>query len=240
VTAPLIVTIDGPAGTGKSTVGRDLARRLGLEFLDTGAMYRAATAVVIDAGVDPRDERGVADAVTRAGIRFDWAADPPTVLAGERPLTDRLRDPDVAALVSTLAAQAPLRESMVAQQRAIGAQHPRLLTEGRDQGSVVFPDAAVKIYLFASPRIRAERRVRQIEASGRRADVDEIERDLIRRDERDANRAVGPLVRPAGSVDVDTSEMSFEKVLDTLVGIIRERTPSAALRKVGTGGAGGG
>jgi len=225
----LIVTIDGPAGTGKSTVGRALARRLGLEFLDTGAMYRGATAVVLDEGVDASDERAVARAVRRAAMRFDWTTDPPTLLAHGRPMTDRLREPDVAAVISTLAAQAPLREALVAQQRAIARSHPRLVTEGRDQGSVVFPDAAVKFYLTASPRIRARRRAEQLRAAGRPADVDEIERDLARRDRLDAARAVGPLVKPPGAVEVDTSEMTFDEVIDALERLTRQRAPAGAL-----------
>ncbi len=228
----VIVTIDGPAGTGKSTVGRELARRLGLEFLDTGAMYRAATALVIDRGIDPDDEPAVSRAVADADLHFDWTTDPPTIYAFGAPMTDRLREGDVASLISKLAAQAQLREVMVARQRAIGAKHPRLVTEGRDQGSVVFPYADVKFYLHASPRVRAERRARQIEEAGRRADVAAIERDLITRDERDAARAVGPLVRPRGSVDVDTSALGFGEVLDRLEKTVRERVRPGVLEGV--------
>ncbi len=226
---PLIVTIDGPAGTGKSTVGRELARRLGLEFLDTGAMYRGATALVLDRGIDPENDHAVAAAVAAAKLRFDWTADPPTLICHEKPLTDRLRQTDVADLISALAAQAQLRAVMVELQRAIGRAHPRLVTEGRDQGSVVFPDAQVKIYLHASPRVRAERRAGQFESAGQVVDVNEIEQELIRRDERDANRAVGPLVRPDGAIDVDTSELTFDESLDVLESIVRDQAPHGAL-----------
>ncbi len=228
----VIVTIDGPAGTGKSTVGRELAHRLGLEFLDTGAMYRAATALVIDRGIDPDDEGAVSRAVADADMHFDWTTDPPTIHTFGMAMSDRLREADVSSLISRLAAQAPLREVMVARQRAIGAKHPRLVTEGRDQGSVVFPDADVKFYLHASPHVRAERRARQIEEAGRVADVAAIERDLITRDERDAARSVGPLVRPRGSVDIDTSALGFDEVLDRLERAVRERVPRGVLEGV--------
>jgi len=148
-------------------------------------------------------------------------------------LTDRLREPDIAELISTLAAQAPLRAVMVELQRAIGRAHPRLVTEGRDQGSVVFPDAEVKIYLHASPRVRAERRARQLEATGQSVDVDAIEAELIRRDERDATRAVGPLVRPSGAIDVDTSDITFTESLDLLESIVRDNAPREALAGAG-------
>lgn len=226
---PLIITIDGPAGTGKSTAGRELANRLGLEFLDTGAMYRAATALVIDERIDPNDEAAVASAVEHAEIRFDWTTDPPTILSHGHPLRDRLRESDIAELISTLAAQAPLRDVLVRRQRAIGIAHPRLVTEGRDQGSIVFPNAQVKIYMHASARIRAERRASQLAESGKHVNVDDIESELVRRDERDASRAVGPLVRPDGAIDVDTSSLSFDESIDELESIVRTHAPEASL-----------
>lgn len=230
---PLIVTIDGPAGTGKSTVGRELAKRLGLEFLDTGAMYRAATALVIDHRIDPTDEAAVAAFVAQSDMHFDWSTDPPTLIAMGVAMTDRLRAPDVSELISTLAAQAPLRRVMVELQRAIGRRHSQLVTEGRDQGSVVFPDAAVKIYLHASARVRAQRRALQLQAVGQQVSEEEIERELIQRDQRDSARAVGPLVRPVGAIDVDTSSIDFRQSLDLLESIVREHAPAAALQCAG-------
>jgi len=224
----LVVTIDGPAGTGKSSVGRELARQLGLEFLDTGAMYRAATVLVIEQSIDPHDSTAVAETVNKAGLRFDWATDPPTLLVCDQPMTDRLRQPDVAALISLLSAQAPLREVLVERQRAIADAHPCLVTEGRDQGSVVFPKAAVKIYLTASAKARAQRRAKQLANAGMPADVDRIERELIERDRADSQRPVGPLVRPADAIEVDTTEMSFAEVISTLEKLVRKLAPAGA------------
>lgn len=228
VSNDLIVTIDGPAGTGKSSVGRELAIRLGLEFLDTGAMYRAATALAIDAGLGLDDESRIARLAAEADLHFDWASDPPALLAYMKPFTQRLRDPDVTEAVSPVSALAKLREVLVRKQRIIGAQHPRLVTEGRDQGSVVFPDAGVKFYLDASARVRAERRAAQLEDSGYEVDRTLIEREIIERDQADASRAVGPLVCPEDAVVIDTSNMTFTGVVDELERIVRARVAARA------------
>lgn len=229
----LIVTIDGPAGTGKSSVARALARRLGVEFLDTGAMYRGAAALAIDAGlpVAPALARGpilpsdlesrLCGLIDAAGMRFDWTCDPPELIAQGRSIMARLRDADVTALVSPLAGVPALRERMVAAQRAIAAAHPRLVTEGRDQGSVVFPDADVKIYLDAAPDVRARRRAEQLRAAGEAADEPRLLAEIVARDESDRRRAVGPLVCPSDAVVVDTSGLSFDAVVDRLQDVVR-------------------
>jgi len=217
----LIITIDGPAGTGKSTVARALAHRLGLDFLDTGAMYRAAAAIAIDAGVDIREggagahDRLLAE-VERADLHFDFDADPPVLLCRGESIMGRLRDADVTRLVSPIAGIARLRQAMVQKQRAIAIQHPRLVTEGRDQGSVVFPDADVKFYMFASARVRAERRAEQLREAGRPADVDRLEREIQERDHSDSQRTVGPLTCPADAERLDTSDIGFDQVVDAL------------------------
>lgn len=223
----LIVAVDGPAGTGKSSVARAAAKRLGLEFLDTGAMYRAATALAIDKGLDPLDELQVPELARIAQIRFDWRTDPPTLLAFNAPMTGRLRDADVDAAVSAVSGIAPLRTVMVDLQRRIGEEHPRLITEGRDQGSVVFPDAQVKIFLDASATARARRRARQLRAEGREADEAAIQRDLEQRDRQDMSRKVGPLVCPIDAIRVDTSDLDFGQVVDRIVEIVEQRCPGA-------------
>lgn len=212
----LIVTIDGPAGTGKSSVARLLARRLGLDFLDTGAMYRAAAAIVIDQEVDPDDAEAVVAAVAREDLHFDWTADPPTMLCSGRSVMARIRDADVTALVSKIAAIGSLREHMVRKQRIVAAQHPRLVAEGRDQGSVVFPDADVKFYLDATPAERARRRAEQLREQGHAVDEARLRAEIEQRDRQDSTRADGPLICPADAHRLDTSKLSFEQVVDTL------------------------
>lgn len=225
----VIITIDGPAGTGKSTVARGLAARLGLEFLDTGAMYRAAALVAVEQGVDPTDGPALAEAVRRAGLRFDWTADPPRLLMGDRDVSRRIRDLDVSAVVSVVAGQPALREVLIERQRGIAAEHPRLVTEGRDQGSVVFPEADLRFYLDADLEVRAARRAAQLVEAGTEAELETIVRDIRRRDRLDSTRADGPLIRPEGAVDVDTGNKTADEVVDVLERISRERLPDAEL-----------
>jgi len=226
----LIVTLDGPAGTGKSSVSRILAKRLGVEFLDTGAMYRAAAALVLDGAIDPHDIVAVCQALAHADLHFDWTTDPPAILASGRALEPRIRDADVTAVVSPLAGIPELRRHMVQKQRIIAAQHPRLVTEGRDQGSVVFPDADVKIYLDASPRVRAARRADQLRAAGHHADEETLLRDIIARDESDRGRTDGPLVKPPGALTLDTSSLTFDQVVDRLEALVRTRLADSVNR----------
>jgi len=228
---PLIITIDGPAGTGKSSVARRLARRLGMEFLDTGAMYRAATALALDEGLALGDEPAVADLALRAEIHFDWRADPPALMAFGVPYITRLREPDVDRAVSPVSGLPALREVLVRRQRLIGNQHPLLVTEGRDQGSVVFPDASVKFYLDASPRVRAERRARQTHDDPTPEQIDAIERDIAERDRLDTTRAVGPLICPDGARRVDTSDIALDDVVDHLERAAREIVAERSRRR---------
>lgn len=223
----IVITIDGPAGTGKSSVARVLAKRLGLDFLDTGAMYRAAAAIVLDQNVSLSDESHVVDVVRDADIRFDWEADPPRVLAWGKPLDRRIREPDVTAVVSKVASNRQLRRLMVAKQREIAEEHRRLVTEGRDQGSAVFPHAPVKFYLDADPLVRAHRRAEQIREMlgdvGPGMTEERLLRDIMDRDASDSSRDVGPLLCADDAVRLDTTDLSFDEVVDTLEEMVRER-----------------
>lgn len=219
----LVVAIDGPAGTGKSSVSRALAKRLAFDFLDTGAMYRAAAALVLDAGVNPGDTRAVCELVAKADLHFDWSKDPPEILASGKSLHNRIRAEDVRRLVSPLSAIAELRAHMVRKQRLIADQHPRLVTEGRDQGSVVFPDAMTKFYLSARPDVRARRRAGELGLLHDPAAVAAIQEEIIARDLSDSRRAVGPLTQPPDAVVVDTSDLSFDQVVERLESLVRVR-----------------
>ncbi len=225
----LIVTIDGPAGTGKSSVAFDLARALQLEFLDTGAMYRAATALAIDKGISLRDDESIAQLVRDADLRFDWKSDPPTLLVRGVSIMHRLRDRDVNGSVSPVSLLPTVRRVLVENQRRIGEAHPRLVSEGRDQGSVVFFDAEVKFYLDAGQRVRAERRAEQLRSMGRDADIDQIEREIAERDHRDSTRDIAPLICPDDAFVIDTSTMSRDQVVHLLINIIREKVGNDVL-----------
>ncbi len=225
----VIITIDGPAGTGKSTVARLLARHLGLEFLDTGSMYRAAALLAIEQGIAPQDGPALAQAVGRVDLHVDFTDDPPRVMLSDRDVSLRIRDLDIGEIVSVVASQEPLRRVLVEMQRAIAQDHPRLVSEGRDQGSVVFPDAAVRFYLDADVTERARRRAGQLEAAGIDVDHDRVVREIAQRDEMDSARADGPLLRPPGAIEIDSSRRTAEEVVEELVRIVRERLGKAGL-----------
>ena len=208
----LVVAVDGPGGTGKSSVSREVARRLGLPYLDTGAFYRAATLAAIRAGVDPAASEDLAAVV--AGATFDQE-EGRMFLDGED-VSDEIRSQDVEDLVSQVAANPGVRGLLVAHQRSWAERHShRAVIEGRDIGSVVFPDAEVKVYLDARPEVRARRRAIQ---SG--TDPDAVHSDLQRRDRIDSSRKASPLTVPSDAVIVDTSDLGFEEVVDRVVTLV--------------------
>jgi cytidylate kinase len=206
-----VIAIDGPAGAGKSTVARALASRRGLEYLDTGAMYRAITHLAHVRGVDVRNTSAIAELARNAELVVDGSG----VVIDGLDATGPIRSPEVTADVSAVAANPEVRAEMRARQRAWGEERGGGVIEGRDIGSVVFPDAVLKLYLTASPRIRAERRV--AEAGG---DVDEIERSIAERDHKDSTRADSPLREADGSRVVDTSGLTIDEVLDVIDGLL--------------------
>ncbi len=228
----LIVTIDGPAGTGKSTVARRLASRLGIEFLDTGAMYRGATVLALDEDIHPErsDDAGaqIAGLIEGADLRFDFSTDPPSLIAGREAIDHRLRTPAVDASASPVSQLEAVRHALVDRQRRIAEVHPRLVSEGRDQGSFVFPRAEVKFYLHASIEVRAKRRHEQMIAKGEASDLKQVEREIADRDRRDSTRALAPLLHPEGAHDVDTSDLSLDEVIDTLAATVLEWVSSGA------------
>lgn len=232
-----IITIDGPAGAGKSSVARRLADRLGMRFLDTGAMYRGVAAAVLDAGADPADAETTADIAGELHIRFNWDEDPPGLRIDGRDVSHRLRDPDVTEAVSQIATNRRVRDVLVRAQRKIGHEQPDLVTEGRDQGSVVFPDAPVKFYLDASPEVRARRRAEQLREAGHEADEAVILAQIRERDHRDSTRRDGPLIKPEDAIVIDSSDMSLEGVVEAMAS--RAARQLAAERSAGEGAGSG-
>jgi len=217
-----IVTIDGPAGAGKSSVSREVAKRLGLDFLDTGAMYRGIAVAALDADLDTADYDAVGELAEQLSLVFEWSTDPPRLLVNDADVTDRIRNPETTAAVSDIACNSRVRRVLVEAQRRVGEEHPNLLTEGRDQGSVVFPNAAVKFYLDATPQERARRRTKQLIEAGKEADEQQILESIIKRDERDRNRDDGPLVCPEGAVVVDTSDITQQQVVELLIAKVQQ------------------
>ncbi|MBC8202740.1 MAG: (d)CMP kinase [Planctomycetes bacterium] len=218
----LVVTIDGAAGTGKTSVARELARRLGTDCLDTGAMYRAVAVIAVDQGVAPSDGKKLAALVTEQGIRFDWSQSPPPILLAGKDISVRIRDLDVSAVVSVVAEQSEIRKVLVEQQRKISQDHPTLVTEGRDQGSVVFPDAAAQFYLEAAMEERTKRRLLQLQESGTNTDALTVENDITSRDKIDSSREDSPLTCPSSAIVIDTSDKTMLEVVDIMERVVRE------------------
>ncbi|AGT05394.1 cytidylate kinase [Corynebacterium glutamicum MB001] len=216
----LIVAIDGPSGTGKSTTSRALATRLSAKYLDTGAMYRVATLHVLNQGIDPADSAAViaATAVLPLSISDDPASTE-VLLAGVDVQKD-IRGPEVTQNVSAVSAIPEVRENLVALQRALAAKAHRCVVEGRDIGTAVLVDAPIKAFLTASAEVRAQRRFDQDTAAGRDVDFDAVLADVVRRDELDSTRAASPL-KPADDAHiVDTSDMTMDQVLDHLIHLV--------------------
>lgn len=222
----LVIAIDGPAGAGKSTVGRALADRLGLEYLDTGAMYRGVTFGVLRRGLDPSDT----ELVARVADGIELVVGDGEIRVDGVDASIEIRGREVTSAVSAVAANSAVRSELVRRQREWVASHGGGVVEGRDIGSVVFPDAALKLYITASPRIRAERRVAEIGG-----DVDEVEGSIIERDRKDSSRADSPLMEATDAVLVDTSGLPIDAVVDRVIAMLpeslladRPRTGSAA------------
>jgi cytidylate kinase len=219
----MIITIDGPAGTGKSTVAQAVARELGFDFLDTGAMYRAVGLAALRREVPLDDPRELTFVARHAKIQFDFSVQPPAVTLNGEPVGHLLRGSDATRAASYVAVVPAIREMLVEQQRQIGRQCGSVVTEGRDQGSVVFPHAELKFYLDAAPVERARRRVNQLRARGEIVDFYEIYNGIVSRDYRDASRSVGPLAVPTDAETIDTTDVSQDEVIARIVTKARQR-----------------
>ncbi|MBI5723302.1 MAG: (d)CMP kinase [Planctomycetes bacterium] len=217
----MIITIDGPAGSGKSTAARKLAAELGIDFLDTGATYRAVTLRAMKLGADMEDSKALVQIARQADISFRRQGRSLKVLLDGQDVSEAIRTEDVSRNSYYIARADGCRQVLVELQRRLGRQMGNFVSEGRDQGSVVFPDADFKIYLDASPDVRAQRRFDEAAARGEKVEYAKVLEDIMQRDRRDQSRATGPLVRPAGAIVVDTSGMTIEQVVARLLSIVR-------------------
>ena len=200
------ITLDGPSGTGKSSVARDVARKLGAAYLDTGAMYRAATVAVLDAGVSLDDKVAVARAVSEAAIEVGTSAHREKVTVDGVDVRERIRGAEVTRAVSPVSAVPAVRRLLVARQRELIAAAEAVVVEGRDIGTVVLPGATLKIYLTASPEVRAQRRAAQLGVTAPEK-IAALAQDLHRRDEHDSRRADSPLRPAEDAIVVDSTDL---------------------------------
>lgn len=216
----LIVAVDGPSGTGKSTMCRALAKRLDAKYVDTGAMYRVATLAVLRAGVDPADTPRVIEATAELPLEVSDDPDSTQVLLGGEDVKAEIRGAEVTRHVSAVSAIPEVRTNLVELQRKLAREAGRAIVEGRDVGTVVLPDAPAKVFMTASAEVRAKRRFEQDVAAGRKADFEAVLADVQRRDEADSSRATSPLRPAEDAVLVDTSEMTPDEVLAALTEVV--------------------
>lgn len=216
----LIVAVDGPSGTGKSTMCRALAKRLDAKYVDTGAMYRVATLAVLRAGVDPADTPRVIEATAELPLEVSDDPDSTQVLLGGEDVKAEIRGAEVTRHVSAVSAIPEVRTNLVELQRKLAREAGRAIVEGRDIGTVVLPDAPAKLFMTASAEVRAKRRFEQDVAAGRKADFEAVLADVQRRDEADSSRATSPLRPAEDAVLVDTSEMTPDEVLAALTEVV--------------------
>ena len=224
----LILAVDGPSGTGKSTTCRALAKRLEAKYVDTGAMYRVATLAVLRAGVDPADTEAVIAATADLPLEVSDDPDSTQVIFDGEDVSRVIREDEVTRNVSAVSVIPEVRQNLVELQRKLAAQAHRAIVEGRDIGTVVLADAPAKAYMTASAEVRAQRRHDQNLAAGIESDFDTVLADVERRDAADSSRATSPLRPAEDAVLVDTSEMTREEVLDALIAVVKESAAKEA------------
>ena len=212
-----VVAIDGPGGSGKSTVARRVAERLGYVYLDTGAMYRAIGLLATEAGADLSDESVVVPLARKTPLHFDAEG---RLWADGRDVSGLIRSLDMGHVASVVSVLPGVRRLLVERQRELGAGSD-IVMEGRDIGTNVFPGAEVKVFLTARPEVRAARRAAELRAKGEAVDEDEVLKAVIERDRRDSEREVAPLRRADDAVELDTSELTLDQVVDAVAGIVR-------------------
>jgi len=216
---PITIAIDGPAGSGKSTTAKLVAARLGFQFLDTGAMYRALTYKALQDNVAPSDADKLAGMANDMHIRFETSDNGNRVFCDDTEVTTEIRTPEVTLHVSEVSAHPGVRKAMVAKQQEI-AKGQNVVAEGRDTTTVVFPDAQVKVFLIATVEERAKRRLKDLKHAGHESSIEEQMADIERRDKYDSSRAHSPLRKADGAVEIDTSTMTVEQQVDKILSLV--------------------
>jgi CMP/dCMP kinase len=215
-----IITIDGPAGAGKSTVSKMLARRLGYLYLDTGAMYRAVAVRAAEEGIDPENERALERFCRKLNISFEKIDDHQRVLCQGEDVTEQIRQPQIGWMASTVSMKRPVREAMVRLQRKIGKQG-KIVAEGRDTGTAVFPNAHFKFYLIAEEEERARRRYLEMKAKGLAVKLEEVEKEMKVRDQQDSSRKLSPLRRAPDAWMIDSTGLTPEEIVKRMLEVIQ-------------------
>lgn len=216
------IAIDGPAGAGKSTIAKEIAKRLQFVYIDTGAMYRTIALYYMDKGIECDNREAVLKELDTITISIDYVDEVQHVFLGDSDVTDRIRTQQVGENASKVSAIAEVRAKLVAIQQEL-ARKINVVMDGRDIGSVVLPDAPLKIYLTAGSRVRAERRYKEYIEKGVTADLDTIEKEIIDRDYRDMHRDASPLVCVPDAVVIDSSYMTVDEVADRVIELVKER-----------------
>jgi len=214
-----VIAIDGPGGSGKGTITTRLANHLGWHFLDSGALYRLTALAVIKKQLSLENETAVGQLAANLDIRFDTSGNEVRALLDEQDVSDRLRGEDTGAIASRVAALPAVRAALAGRQRRF-REHPGLVADGRDMGTVIFPDAKLKIFLTASAQVRAERRYKQLKDKGESVNLTRLFREIEARDKRDESRSIAPLRPAEDAVIIDSTRMSIEEVFDKVVSLI--------------------
>ncbi len=216
-----VIAIDGPSGAGKSTVSKEVARRLGYLYMDTGAMYRAAALAAKRAGVDVSDATQVAALCPKLDIRLEGGPENLKTYLGEEDISGQIRTPEISMNASTISKHRPVRERLTALQRRLGAQGG-VVCEGRDMGTVVFPDSRAKFFLSASPEERARRRYEELKARGEKVSLEATIADMKKRDDQDSARELAPLKVAPGATEIDSSNLTIKEVVEIILGRVDE------------------
>lgn len=214
------IAIDGPAGAGKSTIAKKVAKKMGYIYVDTGAMYRAMALFMIKQGIDPCDETSIEEACKIADISIEYRDGEQVVLLNGENVNAYLRTEEVGNMASVTSVNAKVREKLVELQQKL-AKTKDVVMDGRDIGTVVLPNAEVKVYLTASSMVRAQRRALELEAKGESADLSKIEADIIERDNRDMTRAISPLKQAEDATLIDSSYMTIDEVVEAILNLVK-------------------